>query len=123
MADDTQGAPQQSFLQSSSPQLPPMLPTQNVSQLSIAVNQQEFLICCGHMRVLMGLDQKTGLPTSVTVPEWLLTLSLSPTTAEILKRSLEQGISEFEKNFGKIPVPKTARPTVSTHEDKPTSKA
>jgi hypothetical protein len=116
MVDEIQGAPQ----------LPPPtqpLPTQNVSQLVVAVNQQEFLISCGHARVLMGLDQKTSLPTTTIVPEWLLTLSLSPTTAEILKRSLEQGVAEFEKNFGKIPVPKTPRQAVSAHGDKPTSKA
>ena len=114
MVDETQGAPQLS---------PPQLPTQNVSQLVVAINQQEFLICCGHIRILMVQDQITGLPAAVPAPEWLMTLSLSPTTAELLKRSLEQGIAEFEKNFGKIPVPKSARPAVSTHEDKPTTKA
>ena len=115
MADEIQGAPQ--------PQPVPIPPTQNVTQFILTVNQQEFLLSCGHIRVLVGPDPNTGLPTAAPISEWLMTISLSPTTAEILRRTLEQGIAEFEKSFGKIPVPKTSRPTVSAHEEKPTAKA
>ena|ERR1700730_4075078 len=98
-------------------------PTQNASQFILTANQSEFLLSFGHTRILPAQDSTSGLVTGVPLTKWFMTISFNPAVAELLKRSLEQGISEFEKAFGKIPASPTFPPQVSRPAQKTKPKA
>lgn len=75
-------------IQASSP------PTQGVSQFIISPTAVEILVTIGHARV--AFNATTGQPLSQAVPEWIMTMSMSPFTAKQLLNGLTQAIQAFE---------------------------
>lgn len=80
------------------PRLASSPPTQGASQFIISATPVEFLITVGHSRVLF--DQGNGGPTGQNMPEWFMTLALSPFTAKQLSAALVQALDVFEKQAG-----------------------
>jgi hypothetical protein len=79
----------------------PLVPTHGASHFGLAINQLEILLTLGHSRVAM--DVENGVPTPRPLQEWFLTLAMSPQAAKTLAGLLQQAVSEYERQFGKLP--------------------
>lgn len=99
----------------------PVLPTETVGHVALALTASEFLFALARSRVAMVPGPKAPIPQSMQ--EYFLTLAISPTTAKNLLNSLTQAVQIYEERFGKIPVdPKVRLQTTGvTTETKPKS--
>jgi hypothetical protein len=89
--------------QQASPMVVPPIPTQGASQFMISMTAGDILLTIGHGRVGVRANEK-GQPSPVPTVEWLMSLSLSPTSCRTLLLALSQTVEIYEKTFGKIPV-------------------
>ncbi len=79
-------------------------PTQSAAHFALVSSAAEFLLSMGISRV--GFNEvENGLESSKGPDiEWLVTWSISPTSAVYLSQSLQKAIQLYEETFGKIPV-------------------
>jgi hypothetical protein len=67
----------------------------------ISVNAGDVLLTVGHGRVAVNVDEK-GNPIPVPNIEWLISLSLSATSAKLLANLLLESIERYEKRSVKF---------------------
>jgi hypothetical protein len=83
------------------PQIP-LIPTQGVSQFMVSVSANDVLVTVGQGRVAVVADSQ-GNPSALPHVEWLMSLSMSPSSAKALLQGLASSLDAYEKQFGKIP--------------------
>ena len=77
-------------------------PNQGVSQFAMSITAAEFLLTLGQTRMAVLQDEK-GQHNQTAIAEWIMTLSMSPTSGKMLSRILAATVDSYEKTFGKIP--------------------
>jgi hypothetical protein len=87
-----------------------MPPTQGVNHFAIAGSAGEVLLTVGQTRVMMVASGASPVPTPGV--EWLMTLSMSPTSAVSLLNILKSVVDALEATFGKIAVDPAAKPII-----------
>ncbi|MHC2016291.1 hypothetical protein [Methylobacterium sp. CM6247] len=94
MADGTEDRPQATSIAATQ--------TISVSQFALGLNPSEFLLSVGHSRVVVNVTGGMNVPEVYT--EWLATLSMSPTATKGMVAALQGAITEYERQFGTIPM-------------------
>jgi hypothetical protein len=101
MNDIPEGTQSGTSIGSAAPAAPAAPPTQAATQFGISANVNEVAIVFGHLRQL--IDPATGAVGNRPALEWLLTVSLSPPVAVMLREALGQTVDAYEAQFGRIP--------------------
>jgi hypothetical protein len=90
----------------------PIPPTQAAAHFSVTMTGQELLLTVGVTRVQMQQGPSGNL-APVLGAEWLLSLSMSPSSAKILQNNLSTAIGRYEEVFGNIPFDQTLKTEVT----------
>ncbi len=77
-------------------------PVQAASQVALSMNLHEVSVTFGQTRPT--IDPTTGVLSPQPAIEWLLTITLSPTSARNLMDGLGLALGEYKKRYGEIPV-------------------
>lgn len=83
--------------------LPPAVPTFHASVSYVAVIAYDFTILLARPRPMLRTDN-AGIGTNAQMQPVALTY-LSPTAAKTLAKTLTAAVSEYESQFGEIPLP------------------
>ena len=81
--------------------------TQGISQFALTMTPTDILVTVGQLRVPFNPTTNNQFPVP-PIPEWLVTLSMSPSSARVLVNSLQEMLKLYEEQFGEIPYDKSS---------------